>query len=354
MRTDTVWFGLHLRCRGSFRFSFSTHRGDHSADLSLPTIRTAKGEGVTELRPRTTVLFPGAPIAVVAMAITMETAKLVTTGLAGRWRATAWVTRLGVRARIGSHQRCWRVHQLVAAHVGERAAAATTVEMQTADLDARIEVASHAVADLDARVSQIDSAVAAATQRGRTTGARSIMDAQRRSRAGLTSEREQAAGTLAALKAERASINGRQTRQAEIETTPIRYVAALINPGGDDERAIRWLIALMVLCCDPPALALTAAASARGFSDDPQATLPTSSVHKGSVHKGGILCTKGSWGRELGKAQSRDTAKGYSPPRPDWPCVWIATLRAIRADGHFFAHPMPDCARVVPFRVRAK
>jgi hypothetical protein len=240
------------------------------------------------------VLFPGAPIAVVAMAITMETAKLVTTGLAGRWRATAWVTRLGVRARIGSHQRCWRVHQLVAAHVGERAAAATTVEMQTADLDARIEVASHAVADLDARVSQIDSAVAAATQRGRTTGARSIMDAQRRSRAGLTSEREQAAGTLAALKAERASMVAR-TRQAEIETTPIRYMAELINPGGDDERAIRWLIALMVLCCDPPALALTDAASARGFSDDPQATLPTSSVHKGSVHKG-EFCAQ----RELG------------------------------------------------------
>jgi hypothetical protein len=157
--------------------------------------------------------------------------------------------------------------------------------MPTADLDARIEVASHAVADLDARVSQIDSAVAAATQRGRTTGARSIMDAQRRSRAGLTSEREQAAGTLAALKAERASMVAR-TRQAEIETMPIRYVAELINPGGDDERAIRWLIALMVLCCDPPALALTAAASARGFSDDPQATLPTSAVHKGSVHKG--------------------------------------------------------------------
>jgi hypothetical protein len=32
----------------------------------------------------------------------------------------------------------------------------------------------------------------------------------------------------------------------------------------DSERAIRWLIALMVLCCDPLAIALTAAASARG------------------------------------------------------------------------------------------
>jgi hypothetical protein len=31
----------------------------------------------------------------------------------------------------------------------------------------------------------------------------------------------------------------------------------------DRERAIRWLIALMVVCCDPLAIALIAAASAR-------------------------------------------------------------------------------------------
>jgi hypothetical protein len=32
---------------------------------------------------------------------------------------------------------------------------------------------------------------------------------------------------------------------------------------GDDERAMQLLIALMVLCCDPLVIALTAAASAR-------------------------------------------------------------------------------------------
>jgi hypothetical protein len=52
-------------------------------------------------------------------------------------------------------------------------------------------------------------------------------------------------------------------RQIETEATPIRYVAELVGAGGgDDERAIRWLIALMVLCCDPLAIALTAAVSA--------------------------------------------------------------------------------------------
>ena len=44
---------------------------------------------------------------------------------------------------------------------------------------------------------------------------------------------------------------------------PIRYVAELIGTDSDSEKAIRWLIALMVLCCDPLAIALTAGASAR-------------------------------------------------------------------------------------------
>ena len=44
---------------------------------------------------------------------------------------------------------------------------------------------------------------------------------------------------------------------------PIRYVAELLGADTDSERAIRWLIGLMVLCCDPLAIVLTAAASAR-------------------------------------------------------------------------------------------
>jgi hypothetical protein len=67
---------------------------------------------------------------------------------------------------------------------------------------------------------------------------------------------------LAALKAERASVAARG-RQIETEATPIRYVAELVGADTDSERAIRWLIALMVLCCDPLAIALTAAAPAR-------------------------------------------------------------------------------------------
>jgi len=48
-----------------------------------------------------------------------------------------------------------------------------------------------------------------------------------------------------------------KSRQIETEAAPIRYVAELVGADTDSERAIRWLIALMVLCCDPLAIALT-------------------------------------------------------------------------------------------------
>jgi hypothetical protein len=67
---------------------------------------------------------------------------------------------------------------------------------------------------------------------------------------------------LADLKAERAAI-GAKGRQIETEAAPIRYVAELLGADTDSEKAIRWLIALMVVCCDPLAITLTAATSAR-------------------------------------------------------------------------------------------
>jgi hypothetical protein len=42
-----------------------------------------------------------------------------------------------------------------------------------------------------------------------------------------------------------------QGRRIETESAPIVYVAQLLGVGADGERAIRWLILLMVLTCDP-------------------------------------------------------------------------------------------------------
>jgi hypothetical protein len=212
------------------------------------------------------VLFPGAPVAVIAISTTMEAAKLVTAGwLARRWRTTAavWrVTLVALVAGLAIINATGVYAQLVAAHVGSRGETSSAIETRDAAIAARIEVQAHAVADLDRRLGQIDTAIEEAAKRGRTNTALAALEGQRKARAGLVDERNREAGTLAALKAERASVAAKG-RQVETEAAPIRYVAELIGADTDSERAIRWLIALMVMCCDPLAIALTAAASAR-------------------------------------------------------------------------------------------
>ncbi len=150
----------------------------------------------------------------------------------------------------------------MAAHVGDRGAATSAIETQGAALAARIDVQAHAVADLDRRLNQVDLAIEEAAKRGRTNAALSAIEGQRKSRAALADQRQHEGAVLADLKAERAAL-GAKGRQVETEAAPIRYVAEFLGADADSERAIRWLIALMVLCCDPLALTLTAAASAR-------------------------------------------------------------------------------------------
>ena len=50
---------------------------------------------------------------------------------------------------------------------------------------------------------------------------------------------------------------------AEAEAAPIIYVAQLFGIERDAEQIIRWLIAAMVMCCDPLSLVLVVAISAR-------------------------------------------------------------------------------------------
>jgi hypothetical protein len=212
------------------------------------------------------VLFPGSPNSVIVMAVAMEAGKLVTAGwLARRWRVTAWFWRAALVAFVfglAVINAAGVYAQLVAAHVGDRGAATSAIETQDAALAAKIDVQAHKVADLDRRLGQIDTTIEEAAKRGRTNAALSAMEGQSKARGALVDERNREAGTLAALKAERASVaaNG---RRIETEAAPIRYVAELVGADTDSEKAIRWLIALMVLCCDPLAIALTAAASAR-------------------------------------------------------------------------------------------
>jgi hypothetical protein len=86
--------------------------------------------------------------------------------------------------------------QLASAHVGERGAAQSHIEMKDAAFAAKIEMATHNAADLDRRLGQIDTTIEEAAKRGRTKTAIDAIEAQRRARAALVDERKREAATL--------------------------------------------------------------------------------------------------------------------------------------------------------------
>jgi hypothetical protein len=207
-------------------------------------------------------IFPGAPIAVMVLAATMEAGKLVITGwLAAHWRGVGWTMRsvlVALVAGLAIINAAGVFGKLVEAHVGAAASARSSVAERIQTLDARLAAQSAAVADLDHRVTQIDNAVEESTRRGRVTRAIAIATQQRATRDELDAQRQAATATLVGLQAQRAALVGERVR-VEASAGPIQYLAVMA--GAEPEAGVRWLILLMVLCCDPAAIALTAAAT---------------------------------------------------------------------------------------------
>jgi hypothetical protein len=211
-------------------------------------------------------IFPGDPVAVMVLAATMEAGKLVIAGwLAAHWRRTNWKMRfvmVALVAGLALINAAGVFGKLVEAHVSVAATSRSGVTERIEALDARVRAQTAAVADLDSRVAQIDRAVDESTRLGRVTRAINIATQQRLTRDGLDTQRQAATATLVGLQAQRAALAGERSR-IEASAGPIQYLAMMV--GVTPEVAVRWLILLMVLCCDPAAIALTvAAAGSRG------------------------------------------------------------------------------------------
>ena len=164
--------------------------------------------------------------------------------------------------------------QLVAAHVGERGAATSASRPKTRPLrpgstsrPTTLLTSTDALARLIPR-SRRRPSVARPTPPCRPSKASAARVP------GLWRSGSVRRGPLwAALQAERAGVAAKG-REIDTEAAPIRYVAAIFGVA-DQETAIRWLIALMVLRCDAPAIATVAAALAPQHSSSAQNRSPT-------------------------------------------------------------------------------
>src|SRR6267378_2951000 len=175
-------------------------------------------------------IFPGAPVAVMVLAATMEVGKLVIAGwLAAHWRRTNWKMRfvmVALVAGLALINAAGVFGKLVEAHVSVAASSRSGVTERIEALDARVTAQTAAVADLDGRIAQIDRAVDESTKRGRVT------------RDGLDAQRQAATATLVGLQAQRAALAGERSR-IEASAGPIQYLAMMV--GAAREAADRWL-----------------------------------------------------------------------------------------------------------------
>jgi hypothetical protein len=207
-------------------------------------------------------IFPGAPVAIMLLAATMEAGKLVMAGwLAAHWRRVGWKMRsvmVALVTGLALINAAGVFGKLVETHVSVAASARAGVAERIDALDARVAAQSAVVADLGNRVAQIDRAVDESTRRGWVTRSITIATQQRVTRDGLDAQRQTATAILVGLQAQRATLAAERFR-IEASAGPIQYLAVMT--GAAPETAVRWLILLIVLCCDPAAIALTVAAA---------------------------------------------------------------------------------------------
>ena len=108
-------------------------------------------------------IFPGAPVAVMVFAATMEAGKLVIAGwLAAHWRRVGWSMRavmVTLVTGLALINAAGVFGKLVEAHVTVAASTHSSVTERIEAVDARVKAQSAVVADLDSRVAQIDRAV---------------------------------------------------------------------------------------------------------------------------------------------------------------------------------------------------
>ena len=137
-----------------------------------------------------------------------------------------------------------------------------------------IEAARKALKQMDA---QVDEKLSRTTDDRGAERAVQIRRAQSKERTNLQNEIAAAQKKISSLQEQRAPIAS-QARKVEAEVGPIKYIAALIYGDNPDanllEKAVRWVIILIVLVFDPLALVLILAADQTFEWHRPRKKLP--------------------------------------------------------------------------------
>ena len=220
-------------------------------------------------------IFPAKANAIILMGAFIEVAKIVATvWLRKYWSVAPWpfkammipmVVIAMMLTSMGTFGFLSGAHSEQSTVSGEVGAQVALIDEKIKTQRDNIELARKALAQMDA---QVDARLTRGDSENGAERAVAIRRQQASERGKLQKEIGEAQATIAKLNEERAPIASKM-RKVEAEVGPVRYIAALIYGDAADagvmERAVRWVIILLVMVFDPFAIALVLAGNASKF-----------------------------------------------------------------------------------------
>ena len=218
-----------------------------------------------------TAIFSAAVIPVIIMGGALEAGKLVATvWLHNNWRRAGWAFKtylipaivfLMLLTSMGIFGFLSKAHSDQSLVTGDATSRVAIYDEKIATERENVAQAKKALEQMNAQVDQMLGRTD--TERG-TERAVVIRKQQAKERAALQTEIAKSQKIIQQLQAERAPFAA-EARKVEAEVGPIKYIAALIYGDNPDqnilERAVRWVIILIVIVFDPLALTLILAAN---------------------------------------------------------------------------------------------
>jgi hypothetical protein len=218
-----------------------------------------------------TAIFAAAVIPIIIMGGILEVAKItITVWLHEYWHRCRWLMKVYLVPAVALLMLITSMGIfgfLSKAHL-DQAVPTGDVQAQVALLDEKITTQRDNIATARAAIQQMDNQVnerlaRSADDRGAERAVQ-IRRNQARERAALQRDIAAAQAEIAQLNQQRAPVAA-ELRKVEAEVGPIKYIAALIY--GDDpdanllEKAVRWVIILLVIVFDPLAIMMVLAAT---------------------------------------------------------------------------------------------
>lgn len=211
-------------------------------------------------------IFAAAVIPIIIMGVALEVSKLVATvWLKWNWQRAplaiksyliAAITILMVITSMGIFGYLSKAHLDQAVPTGDVAAKVALIDEKIKTERDNIETARAALKQMDA---QVDARLNRSDDEKGAERAVQIRRQQQAERGRLQKEIADAQARVAKLNEERAPIAS-ELRKVEAEVGPIKYIAALIYDDNPDanllEKAVRWVIIIIVLVFDPLAVTL--------------------------------------------------------------------------------------------------